>query len=60
MEYMGGKWARQDLRARLNTYHPSLNPDVKGGGANLQPVTWRITALFQLGYKINLIVYRLS
>ncbi len=24
-----------DLRARVNTSHPSLNPDAKGGWANL-------------------------
>jgi hypothetical protein len=30
-------WTRQDLRARVNTYHISLNPDVKDGGANLRP-----------------------
>jgi hypothetical protein len=30
-----GKWARQDLRARANSDRPSLNPDVKDGGANL-------------------------
>ncbi len=28
---------RQDLRARVKTYHPSLKPDAKGGGANLRP-----------------------
>ena len=32
----------------------ALNPDAKGGGANLQPAQrWRITALFQLGYILN-------
>jgi len=29
----------------------ALNPDVKGGGANLQPTAWRITAQFLLGIK---------
>jgi hypothetical protein len=29
-----------------------LNPDAKGGGANLQLATWRITALFLLGYNL--------
>jgi len=44
------RWARQDLRERVITYNPSLNPDARGGGANLQPAAWRITALFLLGY----------
>jgi hypothetical protein len=32
----GEKWARQDLRAKVISGHPSLNPDVKDGGANLR------------------------
>ena len=34
-EKLEEKWARQDLRARVKSGHPSLNPDVRGGGANL-------------------------
>jgi len=29
----------------------ALNPDVKSGGANLQPAAWRITVQFLLGIK---------
>ena len=46
------KVARQDLRANVRSGHASLNPEVKDRGANLQPVTWRITALFLHGYII--------
>jgi hypothetical protein len=31
----------------------ALNPDAKSGGVNLRPATWRIMAIFQLGYILN-------
>jgi hypothetical protein len=46
----GKKWARQDLRARVISNRPSLNPDALSGGANLQPAAWRIKVFIQLGY----------